>query len=68
MSVDHTRGNRSWEKELILGASDEELSKALGACWSSSPNLEIHCSTDSDPLIICTTSSANRALVRMLHP
>jgi len=33
--------HRRWEKELTLGASDEELSKALGNCWSGTPSLNM---------------------------
>lgn len=54
--------DRRWEKELILGVSDEELSKALGTCWASNPNLDIHCSIDPHPHLICTTKMGQELL------
>jgi hypothetical protein len=29
--------HRRWERELTLGATDQELSNALGTCWASNP-------------------------------
>ncbi len=54
--------HRRWEKELILGASDEELSKALGTCWASNPRLDIHCSVDPQPHLICSTKMGQELL------
>ncbi len=46
--------HRRWEKELVVGATDEELSLALGNCWASNAHLHIHCNTDPAPHVICT--------------
>ena len=47
--------HRRWEKELVVGASDEELSLALGNCWASNAHFHIHCDTEPTPHVICTT-------------
>lgn len=54
--------HRRWEKELILGASDEELSKALGTCWSSNTSLDVHCTADPQPHLICSTKMGQELL------
>jgi hypothetical protein len=51
-----------WEKELVLGASDEELSMALGNSWASNPHLHIHCNTEPSPHLICTTPMGQELL------
>lgn len=59
--------HRRWERELTLGASDEELTRALGTCWASTPNLEIHCNIDPEPHLICTTR-IGQPLLRLEGP
>ncbi|HEY5884233.1 MAG TPA: hypothetical protein VIT88_06065 [Pyrinomonadaceae bacterium] len=59
--------HRRWEKELTLGATDEELSRALGTCWSSNQRLEIHCNVDPQPHLICT-STTGQELLRLDAP
>ena len=54
--------HRRWEKELTLGATDEELSRALGTCWASNQRLEIHCNVDPEPHLICTTTMGQELL------
>jgi hypothetical protein len=54
--------HRRWERELTLGATDEELSRALGTCWASNQRLEIHCSVDPEPHLICTTTMGQELL------
>jgi hypothetical protein len=54
--------HRRWEKELVVGASDEELSLALGNCWASNAHLHIHCNTDPAPHVICTTPMGQELL------
>jgi hypothetical protein len=53
---------RRWEKELALGATDEELSRALGTCWASNQRLEIHCDVDPEPHLICSTTMGQELL------
>src|SRR5437868_8749724 len=53
---------RRWEKELILGASDEELSAALGTCWATNTSLDIHCSVHPQPHLICSTTMGQELL------
>jgi|GEM_PF-2706783 hypothetical protein len=53
---------RRWEKELVLGASDEELSKALGTCWASNISLDIHCTVEPQPHLICSTKMGQELL------
>ena len=54
--------HRRWERELTLGATDEELSRALGSCWASNQRLEIHCNVDPAPHLICTTKMGQELL------
>jgi hypothetical protein len=54
--------HRRWEKELALGATDEELSRALGVCWASNQRVEIHCNIDPQPHLICTTTMGQELL------
>jgi hypothetical protein len=54
--------HRRWEKELTLGATDEELSTALGTCWASDQRVEIHCNIDPQPQLICTTTMGQELL------
>ena len=54
--------HRRWEKELKVGASDEELSLALGNCWASNAHLHIHCNTEPTPHLICTTPMGQELL------
>jgi hypothetical protein len=54
--------HRRWEKELTLGATDEELSRALGTCWSSNQRLEIHCNVDPQPQLICSSTMGQEIL------
>jgi hypothetical protein len=54
--------HRRWEKELTLGATDEELSRALGTCWASNQRLEIHCNVDPEPHLICTSTMGQELL------
>jgi hypothetical protein len=59
--------HQRWEKELTLGASDDELSTALGTCWVSTPTLDIHCSVNPNPCLICT-SKMGQELLRLEGP
>ena len=59
--------HRRWEKELTLGATDEELSRALGTCWSSNQRFEIHCKVDPQPHLICA-STMGQELLRLDGP
>ena len=54
--------HRRWEKELTLGATDEELSRALGTCWASNQRLEIHCNVDPEPHLICSSTMGQELL------
>jgi hypothetical protein len=54
--------HRRWEKELVVGASDEELSLALGNCWASNHHLNIHSATEPTPHLICTTPMGEELL------
>ena len=54
--------HRRWEKELTLGATDEELSRALGTCWASNHRLEIDCNVDPEPHLICSTTMGQELL------
>ena len=54
--------HRRWEKELVVGASDEELSLSLGNCWASNAHLHIHCKTEPVPYVICTTPMGQELL------
>jgi hypothetical protein len=54
--------HRRWEKELVVGASDEELSLALGTCWASNAHLHVHCNTEPTPHVICTTPMGQELL------
>jgi len=54
--------HRRWEKELVVGATDEELSLALGNCWASNHHLNIHCATEPTPHLICTTPMGEELL------
>lgn len=54
--------HRRWEKELVVGATDEELSLALGNCWASNHHLNIHCATEPTPHLICTTPMGQELL------
>jgi hypothetical protein len=54
--------HRRWERELVLGASDEELSLALGICWANNAQLHIHCNTEPAPHVICTTPMGQELL------
>jgi len=48
------RGRR-WEKELTLGASDEELARAFGTCWISNHTHQVHFTNTPEPAATCTT-------------
>jgi hypothetical protein len=54
--------HQRWEKELTLGASDDELSTALGTCWVSTPTLDIHCNVNPNPRLICTSKMGQELL------
>ena len=54
--------HRRWERELILGASDEELSNALGTGWASNVSLDIHFTVDPQPHVICTSKMGQELL------
>jgi len=56
--VEHQR----WKKELTLGATDDELSTALGICWASDQRFEIHCNINPQPHVICTTTMGQELL------
>lgn len=53
---------RRWEKELMLGASDEELSNALRTCWVINPQFNIECTVDPQPHLVCTTKMGQELL------
>ena len=59
--------HRRWEKELTLGATDEELTISLGTCWASTSNLDIHCDVHPEPHLICTTKMG-QTLLRLEGP
>lgn len=65
--IKHFVTHHRWEKELTLGATDDELSNALGICWVSTSTWSIHCDVDPEPHLICTTKMG-QPLLRLEGP
>jgi hypothetical protein len=42
---------RRWERELLLGASDQELGRSFGNCWCSGETIELQFRTESEPAL-----------------
>ncbi len=42
---------RRWERELLLGASDQELGRSFGNCWCSGQIIELQFRTEGEPAL-----------------
>jgi hypothetical protein len=42
---------RRWERELLLGASDQELGRSFGNCWCSGQTIELQFRTEGEPAL-----------------
>lgn len=48
-----TSGHR-WERQLVLGATDDELARSFGTCWVSTHRYSIHFDVEPSPHAICS--------------
>src|SRR5260370_7668031 len=42
---------RRWERELLLGASDDQLGRAFGNCWCSGQTIELQFRAEDEPAL-----------------
>jgi len=42
---------RRWERELLLGANDQELGRSFGNCWCSGQTIELQFRTEGEPTL-----------------
>src|SRR5260370_1453772 len=42
---------RRWERELLLGANDQELGRSFGNCWCSGQTIELQFRAEDEPAL-----------------
>jgi hypothetical protein len=58
---------RRWERQLVVGATDDELSRSFGTCWVHSQRYTVAFATDPTPHAICSDLNDNEILTITAH-
>ena len=61
-----TSGHR-WERELVVGATNEELARSFGTCFVHSQRYNVAFGVDPSPHAICTDLNDNEILTISAH-
>ena len=58
---------RRWERQLLVGATDEELARSFGTCWAHSQRYTVAFGLDPSPHAICSDLNDNEILTITAH-
>jgi hypothetical protein len=58
---------RRWERQLVVGATDDELARSFGTCWAHSQRYTVAFDVDPSPHAICSDLNDNEILTITAH-